>query len=193
MGFFDHLQKGGSFSLQAQKPQVRKVVQARATPSSRSPSSHPPARPPLRNSPLSENGRKVPGRKNRSVSIDAETRASKNRLGTPNSRTRKRTTPEQRFSSSSDDDDDAHDTDTSFDMRKRARISDSTEIDPDRRVRSRQAFSDAGLQSLAMVQAADIASLKDTGKYRRAFGETDKPAAISLQYPSASQEERYEV
>lgn len=32
MGFFDHLQKGGALSLQAQKPQIRKVIQTRPAP-----------------------------------------------------------------------------------------------------------------------------------------------------------------
>lgn len=188
MGFFDHLQKGGSFSLQAQKPQIRKVVQARATPS-RSSSLHVPTRTPSRNSPLSENGRKTLAQKNRSVSTGAEARFLKGRSDAP-SRNRKRHTPEQRLSS--DDDDDADDTDTSFDVRKRARLSDSTEIDPERHVRSLEAFSEGVPEFLPRVHAAEIASLKQTGKYRRAFGQTDKSAEIFLQYPSASRKERYE-
>lgn len=189
MGFFDHLQKGGSFSLQAQKPQIRKVVQARATPS-RSSSLHVPTRTPSRNSPLSENGRKTLAQKNRSVSTGAEARFLKGRSDAP-SRNRKRHTPEQRLSS--DDDDDADDTDTSFDVRKRARLSDSTEIDPERHVRSLEAFSEGVPEFLPRVHAAEIASLKQTGKYRRAFGQTDKSAEIFLQYPSASRKERYNL
>lgn len=42
-----------------------------------------------------------------------------------------------------------------------------------------------------MVHAADIASLQKSGKFKRAFEKTDRPADILLQYPSASQKERY--
>lgn len=187
MGFFDHLQKGGAISLQAQKPQIRKVVQTRPTPPSRSSSSRTPDQIPSRNSPFYENGKKTRGLKSRSVSTDVEPPSSKRRLGTP-SRTRKRPTPEQRLSS--DDDDDVNDTDTSFDVRKRARLSDGAVSDPERRVRSVKAFSEEGSKSFPMVHAADIASLQKT-KYKRAFGEAGKPAHILLQYPSASQKERY--
>lgn len=180
MGFFDHLQKGGSFSLQAQKPQIRKVVQARPVPPSKPPSQ----------------GSRIPTQANGSKTRDSESkpaprnhsdqRASKSRQGTP-LRNRKRQTPELRLSS----DDDASDTDTSFEVRKRARTDDSTEEDPERRVRSLKAFSEDGAKPFSMVHAADITSGRKAGNFSRAFGSGDKPTEVLLQYPSASQKEKY--
>lgn len=176
MGFFDHLQKGGSFSLQAQKPQIRKIVQARpAAPSKPTPSQS-------SRIPSHEKGRKA------AVSRDTEPRASKQRSGTP-LRTRKRQTPELRLSS----DDDASDTDTSFEVRKRARTDDSAESDPERRVRSLKAFSEEGVKPFAMVHAADITSGKKSENFKPAFGSGGKPTKVFLQYPSASQKERYVI
>ena len=176
MGFFDHLQKGGSFSLQAQKPQIRKVVQARpAAPPKPTPSQS-------SRTPSHEKGRKA------AVSKDSEPRASKQRSVTP-LRTRKRQTPELRLSS----DDDASDTDTSFEVRKRARTDDSAESDPERRVRSLKAFSEEGVKPFSMVHAADITSGKKSGNFKPAFGSGGKPTNVFLQYPSASQKERYVI
>lgn len=89
-------------------------------------------------------------------------------------------------------DDDASDTDTSFEVRKRARTDDSAEPDPERRVRSLKAFSEEGVKPFSMVHAADITSGKKAGNFKRAFGsDGDKPPEVLLQYPSASQKERY--
>ncbi|KAI9928259.1 Nucleosomal histone H3-Lys79 methylase [Aspergillus wentii] len=185
MGFFDHLQKGGSFSLQAQRPQIRKVVQARPVAPSRS-SSQATDKAPSRVS--SVNGRKTREPESRSVSRDPDQRPSRQRLNTP-SRNRKRQTPELRLSS----DDDASDSDTSFEVRKRARTGDSADPDPERRVRSLKAFSEEGSKPFSMVHAADIVSLQKAGRFKRAFGETDKSTEILLQYPSASQKERFNL
>lgn len=182
MGFFDHLQKGGSFSLQAQKPQIRKVVQTRPAP---------PSKPALQGSriPSQANGSKTRDSESRSTSRNnnAEQRASKSRQATP-LRNRKRQTPELRLSS----DDDASDTDTSFEVRKRARTDESAEGDPERRVRSLKAFSEDGAKPFPMVHAADITSGRKAGNFKSAFGGGDKPTEVLLQYPSASQKERYE-
>jgi hypothetical protein len=185
MGFFDHLQKGGAFSLQAKKTQVRKVVQTKPAAPTRAPVQNPDSRSP-RDQSSSERSRKTHALKARSVSSDADARLSK-RLTTP-SRTRKRPTPETRLSS---DDDDVSDSDTSFEMRKRARTSASAEPDPERRIRSVKAFSDEGSRPFKMVHAADITSGQKAGKFKPAFGAASKPKEILLQYPSASQKERY--
>lgn len=180
MGFFDHLQKGGSFSLQAQKPQIRKVVQSRPAP---------PSKPTSQGSrvPSQANGSKTRDSESRSASRnDAKQRASKSRQATP-LRNRKRQTPELRLSS----DDDASDTDTSFEVRKRARTDDSAEGDPERQVRSLKAFSEEGMKPFSMVHAADITSGRKAGNFKCVFG-GDKPTEVLLQYPSASQQERYE-
>ena len=189
MGVFDHLQKGGVFSIQPQKPQIRKVVQARPAPPSRSASSHVPNHASSRNPSRPVNGGKKISPKSRSASTETESRLSRNRLRTP-SGNRKRPTPEMRLSSDDDDDDEGDNSDASFDVRKRARIGDATEIDPKRRIRSLAAFSEGHKESLPLIQAADVTSSRESGKYRHAFGETEKSARIFLQYPSASQKER---
>lgn len=185
MGFFDHLQKGGAFSLQPQKAQVRKVVQTRpaapAKPAARTPD---PRSPRVQSS--SERSRKAHALKSRSVSSDPDAHPSKR--STP-SRIRKRPTPEQRLSS----DDDVSDSDASFEVRKRARTSVSAEPDPERRIRSIKAFSEEGSRPFKMVHAADITSGQKAGKFKPAFGVEGKPTEILLQYPSASRRERYVV
>ena len=186
MGFFDHLQKGGAFSLQPQKAQVRKVVKAQPAPKPKSASQTP-----VNGSPRvpssSERNQKASAVKARSVSSDADNRPAK-RLNTP-ARGRKRPTPDQLLSS--DDDDDVGDSDTSFEVRKRARTSASAEPDPERRIRSVKAFSEEGTRPFKMVHAVDITSGQRAGKFKPAFGAQGKSATILLQYPSASQKERY--
>ncbi|KAF4217768.1 hypothetical protein CNMCM8980_008432 [Aspergillus fumigatiaffinis] len=186
MGFFDHLQKGGAFSLQAQRPQIRKVVQTRPAPPSR-PSSHNPVRLSSQTSPP-EKTKRPRDSTSRSVSSDPDRRPSK-RLSTP-LRNRKRPTPEQRLSS---DDDDASDTDTSFELRKRARTEDSAEPDLARRIRSLKAFSEENVKPLPLVHAAEITSKQKAGNFKRAFGGADRPTEILLQYPSASLKERFNL
>lgn len=181
MGFFDHLQKGGAFSLQPQKNQVRKVVQTRPAPSKSAPNT-PESRSP-RVQPSSERARKTHAA--RSVSSDPDARPSK-RLNTP-TRVRKRPTPEQRLSS----DDDASDSDVSFEVRKRARTSASAEPDTERRMRSVKAFSEEVTRPFKMVHASDITSSQKSGAFKPAFG-AGKAKEILLQYPSACQKEKYE-
>lgn len=185
MGFFDHLQKGGAYSLQPQKAQVRKVVQTRpALPKTKSSTQPSDLRSP-RPQPSSDRSRKTAPLKSRSASTDPDARPS-NRLNTP-TRGRKRPTPEQRLSS----DDDGSDSDASFEVRKRARTSASAELDPERRLRSIKAFSEEGSRPFKMVHAADITSGQKSGKFKAAFGAEGKTSPIFLQYPSASQKEKY--
>ncbi|KAB8199917.1 Histone methylation protein DOT1 [Aspergillus parasiticus SU-1] len=185
MGFFDHLQKGGGFSLQPKKPQIRKVVQTRPAPPSRASSLTPGTS--SRASP-SDKPKKTQGSGSRSVSRDPDLTSSKRRLNTP-SQNRKRQTPEQRLSS----DDDSSDTDTSFEVRKRARTGDSAEPDFERRLRSLKAFLEGGVKSLPIVHAADITSVQKAGCFKPAFGGTGRPTEIFLQYPSVSPKERYNL
>lgn len=185
MGFFDHLQKGGAgaFSLQPKKAQIRKVVQTRPAAPTRSATQTPETRSP-RVQPSAERNQKAQSLKSRSVSSDLEASSAK-RLSTP-SRVRKRPTPEQRLSS----DDDASDSDASFEVHKRARMSASAEPDPERRLRSVKAFSEEGSRPFKMIHASEITSGQKAGKFKPAFGAEGKHKQIYLQYPSASQKER---
>jgi [histone H3]-lysine79 N-trimethyltransferase len=184
MGYFDHLQKAGAFSLQAKKPQVRKVTKSRSAPSS--------ARPPVTVGrdispfPQTSSESRACEHSKKSVVTDLGRRASHQWLGTP-SKGQKRPSPAQRLSS----DDDGSDTDTSFEVRKRIRVSASADSGINRRIRSVEAFSEVSQKPFRMVHAADIASAQEIAKYRRAFEETGQPAEIVLQYPSTLPGERY--
>ncbi|KAL3472958.1 putative histone methylation protein Dot1 [Aspergillus californicus] len=185
MGVFDHLQKGGAFTLQARKPQIRQVVKTRPAPQ------RPPAQAPNRQHLVAEPRKKTRDSASRSVSEERDYPASKRRL-TP-LRNRKRPTPEQRLSSDDDDDDEGNNTDASFDVRKRARIGDSPEPDYERRLRSVKAFSGDETRSLRIVHASRITSVEKRGKFQPAFGDTSKSTNIYLQYPSATPKEEYEL
>ncbi|EEA28331.1 Nucleosomal histone H3-Lys79 methylase [Talaromyces marneffei ATCC 18224] len=194
MGFFDHLQKGNGFSLQAKKPQIRKVV------TQKKPAVAPPSRsssigttdsrqsPSVRSTPIAKS--KISSTPSRNSEI-----SSKQRLRTTVSRRNlKRPSPIQRLESDDDDDDD-NDTDTSFEVRKRTKLSDSVEPDFARRIRSVEAFSKDGPKALKMVHAADITAAKAVGKYKPAFekGADKGPSEIRLQYPSTVKGERYQL
>lgn len=221
MGFFDHLQKGGALSLQAQKPQIRKVIQTRPAPpqAARASSSQTPGGS-NKSSSSAASSQKLPPSPASSSSASTINRSrerpngkavgkddsdghssSKQRLSAATPRIRKRPSPAQTQRLSSDDDDsDDNNTDTSFEVRKRARVSASAEPDPDRRIRSIEAFSEEEGQEkkpLPMVHAADITAAQKAGRYTRVFEETaaenGSSAEILLQYPSASPKERYQL
>jgi [histone H3]-lysine79 N-trimethyltransferase len=198
MGFFDHLQKGGAFSLQPKKPQIRKVVtQKKPAPQSRSSSA---GTTDTRGSPstgIASTTRTTPSVKSKQIgSQNRDTHlSSKQRLKTTVSRGNlKRPSPIQRLSS---DDDDESDTDASFEVRKRAKLSNSAEPDLSRRIRSVEAFSEDGPKGLAMVHAADITIKKAVGKYKPAFGNATVTEnafpEITLRYPSTFKGERYQL
>ncbi|OKL56149.1 Histone-lysine N-methyltransferase, H3 lysine-79 specific [Talaromyces atroroseus] len=189
MGFFDHLQKGGAFSLQAKKPQIRKVVtQKKPAPQSQSRSSS-------AGTTDTQASRRTPSIKSKHVvSQHRETHASsKQRLKATISRGNlKRPSPIQRLSS---DDDDESDTDASFEVRKRTKLSNSVEPDLSRHIRSAEAFSEDGPKELTMVHAAEITIKKAPGKYKPAFEKGTKSTftEITLRYPSIYKGERYQL
>lgn len=186
MGFFDHLQKKGSFAIKPQKAQIRKVEAKPApSPSSASASSsgansrHPPPQ----NS-KSKHAHSI----SRSKSKDSARLQphSSGRLGRSlNSSSRKRPSPALRLSSS-----DESDSEDIPDLRKRTKISPNAEVDLSRRVRSSKAFLEDGERTFPMVHAADITSEYKAGKFSGAFEESTDSVEVELQYPSASQRER---
>ncbi|KAL4771104.1 histone-lysine N-methyltransferase, H3 lysine-79 specific [Aspergillus nidulans var. acristatus] len=180
MGGFDYLQKGGTgFTLQVKKPQIRRVVQTRPAAPSHSANKATPRTVP------SGPQKKTPETASLSVSGERDYSPSKRRL-TP-LRNRKRPTPEQRLSS--DDDDGGSDTDTSLELRKRARTGESAEPDYGRRLRSLKAFSGDETRSLPIVHASEITSVQKPGKFKPAFENTSQTSEIFLQYPSATPKE----
>ncbi|QKX58558.1 uncharacterized protein TRUGW13939_05683 [Talaromyces rugulosus] len=197
MGFFDHLQKGGGFSLQAKKPQIRKVVtQAKPPPQqSRSSSAATTDTDASRVARSKQNNRAAreinDSRNSNSTSTKNGALLSKSRPRTV-ARNLKRPSPIQRLSS----DDDDSDTDASFEVHKRAKLSDDIEPDLDRRIRAPEAFSDESPKALMLVHAADITSDKSSGKYVPVFNK-DKdgspPTEVRLQYPTSLKGERYQL
>ncbi|KAM0800176.1 putative histone methylation protein Dot1 [Usnea florida] len=92
----------------------------------------------------------------------------------------------------SDSDDDISDQDFG-NARKRARRISHMEPDPKRHIRNRKAFSEEDGGVFPMVHAADVASLSKPTKYKAAFPNDPQAIRIRLQYPSASQSEKYET
>ncbi|EEQ90096.2 Nucleosomal histone H3-Lys79 methylase [Blastomyces dermatitidis] len=213
MGFFDHLQKKGSIVIQPKRPQIRKV-EAVTTPAKHAPSraasvtSDFSASRPTPHShahPRRDRDRLLTSSRRSSSSIRASSIASDptpSRHHEPTRRLkaksvpRKRPSPVQRLSSSSDE----SDTDAAFfEVRKRAKVSASAGPDKERRVRSTAAFvENAGEQTVTIVNAADITSVDKPAEFIRAFEDggdagAAEPVTVRLQYPGASQGEKYQL
>lgn len=175
MGFFDHIQKKGSTAIKAQPAQVRKEIVTASTRTSKT----------LNASLQPRNGRDIPRAFNVKQKPVAAQQASRQRA----QRSRKRPSSAQpRLESDSDE---SSINGALEESRKRVRTSTDVEVDTKRLVRCRKAFSDKDGGSFPMVHAADIASLSKPTKYRAAFPEFPHARRILLQYPSASQREKY--
>ncbi|KAL8873856.1 MAG: hypothetical protein Q9174_000736 [Haloplaca sp. 1 TL-2023] len=62
-----------------------------------------------------------------------------------------------------------------------------------RRLRCESAFEEDGSSILPLIQGADVASVEKSSKYRLAFPQIPEEHIIVLQYPSASQQERFDL
>lgn len=174
MGFFDHIQRKGSTAIRAQPAQVRKeIVTIPANP-----------RKALNPNPQPRNDR-IPSR---TLNVKQKPVAVQQALKARAQKSRKRPSSAQpRLDSDSDE----NSLDGVLeDSRKRVRASTDVEVDTKRLVRCRKAFSEDG-GSFPMVHAAEIASLSKPTKYRAVFPEFPHATVIYLQYPSASQREKY--
>ena len=96
--------------------------------------------------------------------------------------------PQTRLESSSDSDETESTANGS--QRKRRRISHEPEIDAGRRIRSEAAFLEDDSPE-DRIHATVLISGPHAGKYDRAFPSMGGETTISLQYPSASEPERY--
>lgn len=104
-----------------------------------------------------------------------------------------------RFTSSDDEDEDQEEGGDK--PRKRIRLDRQFSIDNRRRIRDLKSFSEDDQDALAMVHAADIANSgiieQSRDKYEAFFtalqGDEEEYPTIELQYPSASQRERYQL
>ena len=91
-----------------------------------------------------------------------------------------------------DEDGDVSDEDLSMSA-KRVKKHGGVEKDTNRQIRSKKAFSEEDGGVFPMIHASTIASLDGATKYKRAFPGYPDILDISLQYPSASQQEKYQL
>ena len=175
MGPFDLFRKRGSKPIQAQPLKIRKqlVVTQASKPSQ---SSIP--------IPSSSNIRASPSLQPAKNHATTRPQSAPPRV----QKSKKRPSPAQ-APLESDSDDDSGGEEVSGAQRKRAKLSTEPEVDTKRQIRNRKAFLGDDDGRLAMVHAADIASLSKSTKYKAAFPQFQSPS-VSLQYPSASQAER---
>ncbi|KAL8739156.1 MAG: hypothetical protein Q9181_000185 [Wetmoreana brouardii] len=103
---------------------------------------------------------------------------------------RRKQSPQTRLLSDSD----SGESDTATETpRKRVKVVNETWPSVKRQLLCSVAFSDDDCGKFAMVHAADIASLDKTSKYRHAFPQELGNHVVKLQYPSASQQETFEI
>ena len=174
MGFFDSLQKPGFKAAKGQQSQIQQEITRTPTP----PRTSIPLAQRLNNRPLLR--KQFPKQKRTGTKTSPKPHA-------PITRKRASATP-QRLESDSDDDGVEVDSESAT---KRVRRHGSIELDVDRQIRSSKAFSTAGDVSFSMAHAADIASLSNPTKFTSAFPNDPQAVEVYLQYPSASQREKY--
>ena len=186
MGFFDKLQKPGHTALK----QERRITHTETRKSATTKAStfvHP-----IHNKPP-KTSLKLP-LKLRATSEDFRKRNSPKPKLIPqervqNGRKRASSTPQRQEWDSDGDGSDGE----LGDWRKRARRHSTIEPDSKRCIRSRQAFSTSGNSGFEIVHAANIATFAKPKEYLPAFPNYPESREIFLQYPSASQKEKYEL
>ncbi|KAL9131826.1 MAG: hypothetical protein Q9217_000353 [Psora testacea] len=187
MGFFDKLQKPGHTALKQEKhvthTETRKDVAGLKKPAFVHPIHSKPHKVPI-DLPPKQNDIKGNGVKHNSPKPKI---SPKGRIH--NSRKRASTTPQRQEWGS---DNDVSDQDLN-NLKKRARRNSTVKPDPDRCIRSRKAFSDENGGRFVMVHAADVATLNKPKNYKPAFPGNPECTEVFLQYPSASQKEKYEL
>ncbi|CAF9908525.1 Nucleosomal histone H3-Lys79 methylase [Imshaugia aleurites] len=177
MGFFDSIQKPGFTAAKGKNVHIKQEIVKTALNPQKT----------FAPFPQHSNKRSLPGKKPIKVYNQTPKPSPKSRAQHP--RKRLASTP-QRLESDSDDD--VSDQDLG-DARKRARRTSNVEPDIKRQIRSRKAFSEEDGGVFPMVHAEDVASLSKPTKYKAAFPNDPQAIQIHLQYPSASQSEKYEL
>ncbi|KAK4696803.1 [histone H3]-lysine79 N-trimethyltransferase, partial [Lecanoromycetidae sp. Uapishka_2] len=175
MGFFDSIQKPGFKAAQATNSHVIQNVIKTSSDPRRSPN------------PFVQRSRLLKQNQPTKLSSVKATPSPRSR---PQTSRKRPATAQQRLESDSDDD--VSDQDLS-DSRKRPRRASDVEPDLKRQIRSRKAFSDEIGGEFDMVHASHIASLSKPTKFKAAFPDHSETVEIQLQYPSASQREKYEL
>lgn len=175
MGFFDSIQKPGFKAAQAKNSHIIQDVIKTSSDPRRSPN------------PFVQRLQSRPLNKKQPTKSSSTKATPSPRPRAQNPRKRPAIT-QQRLESDSDDD--VSDQDLS-DSRKRTRRTSDVEPDLKRQIRSRKAFSDETGGEFNMVHASHIASLSKPVKFKAAFPDHSETIDVQLQYPSASQREKY--
>lgn len=171
MGPFDHIQKKGSVAIKPQPAQIRREIISTVTPAQKAPNVAP-------RKDLSRN-------KNKTAQI-----ASSHVKGQSVDVRKKSSNPPQLLESDSDDNGDRNYAETENRPRKRQRMSDEGTPDMSREIRNQKSFLKDNYGIPTLVHAADIANVRDSTKYRRAFPKTSHLNQVDLHYPAACAVER---
>ena len=161
MGPFDHIQKKGSVAIKPQPAQIRKEVVSKLVS----------VRTPQRD--LSSAKAKLSGPISSSI---------KGRRKTTTKRPPKL---QQRLESESENDDDGIHSDADGAPKKRQKMDVDVKPDLCRQMRNEKSFLRDSYGIPTMVHAADIATVRNSTKYRPAFSSTPQFKQVDLQYPSA--------
>lgn len=175
MGFFDSIQKPGFTAAKGKNVHIKQEIVKTAL------------NPQKTFIPFTQHSTKRSLADKKATKANSQTANPAPRSRAQNPRKRPASTP-QRLESDSDDD--VSDQDLG-NARKRARRIGDMEPDPKRQIRSRKAFSDEDGGVFPMVHAIEVASLSKPTKYKAAFPNDPQAIKIHLQYPSASQSEKY--
>ena len=175
MGFFDSIQKPGFTAAKGNNIHIKQEIVKTAL------------KPQKTFVPFPQHSKIKPLSGKKATKLDSQTAKPSPKSRPKNARKRPASTP-QRLESDSDDD--ISDQDLG-EARKRARRTSDADSDPKRQIRSRKAFSEEDGGVFPMVHAVDVASLSKPTKYKAAFPNDPQAIEIYLQYPSASQNEKY--
>ena len=175
MGFFDSIQKPGFTAAKGKNVHIKQEIVKTAMNPQKT----------FVPFPQQSNRRSLPEKNAQKLNHQSAKPSPKSRAQNPRKRPASTPQPLQ-----SDSDDDVSEQDLG-DGRKRARRTSDVQPDLKRQIRSSKAFleDDGGVSP--MVHAADIASLSKPTKYKAAFPNDTQLIQVHLQYPSASQSERY--
>ena len=202
MGPFDGMVGKGLKPLTAQKQEVHvqtiKAVPTTTKSGSQFPQSIPRPPPSLPNGKAKNANGDAPKPQKRVSPAHPRSNGQKARVRKERSSSLKRSSPAvstPRFDSDNSDEE------AEIDPSKRRKIEANVYVDVNRRIRDTLAFSDEDRGVFPMIQAADVANLgtdeKPNPNYATFFtaltGDEDEAPVIELQYPSASQKERYQM
>lgn len=171
MGPFDHIQKKGSVAIKPQPAQIRREIISTVTSVKKTSNVAP-------RKDLSREKAKTA----QTTSSHVKGQSVDGRKKTPNLH--------PRLESDSDDNGDRNYIETENVPRKRQRMSVEGTPDISREIRNQKSFIKDGHGIPTLVHAADIANVRDSTKYRRAFPKTSHLSQVDLHYPAACAVER---